>query len=1212
MDLESFSEGVILHQCGKRYESGKIYTFVGTILVAVNPFKRLDIYGPEVIEKFRHASTSSEAIEPHVYAISSLALQHLKSDRMSQSVLISGESGAGKTETTKKILEYLAVVAGKDERRSSTVNVAQQILQSNPVLESFGNAKTGRNNNSSRFGKWMELNFTSSSKIKGCKIVNYLLEKSRITFQLPNERNYHVFYMLLTDAKLKGALQLGDASNYFYLNQSGCETVAGRDDSQELKEMMQAFNNLEFAKKQQDEIFKCLAGILNLGNVKFQPAGNDTVEVANASFLVQACDLLGLNQAEIAKALCFRKMESREGVIQIPLDQTKAENQRDALAKEIYYQIFDSLVRKVNEAIYKGPGDDDLSIGVLDIYGFELFETNSFEQLCINYANEKLQYFFNKVIFEGEMQMYKAEGISCDKITFQDNQECLDLIEKKTVGILAKLDEELVVPNGSDQKFCDKCHSAFSNHPFYKKSLKAPNDFIVRHFAGEVVYRSDNFMEKNKDTLAEVLTNSLEHSNNGLVKSIFTYSKEHSMASSPTMRSGGPTTKKVTIAKSFKNNLDTLMTALNSTAPHFIRCVKSNSSQKPMVFEAPLCLRQLKYAGLFEAIRIRKSGYAYRFPHDYFVRKYYLCCSRGQGLNDRQYAEAIMEDIEAQSNGTIDRDDWAVGNSKVFIKTRKPRIVMEEIRNRAIEQHVVILQSFFRMGLAKIHTFAAKYEQIKLKKEELRKKRELEEKRKEEALKRKAEREAREAAERARKEKAEEERKEKERVEREEKEKLLKSVSLIQGVCRMFHAKRASKVMRMAKTLHNAILCRDEHVLSSAIKAGKKLSSINRKIKSLIERANGVLGEVYEEQDLKADILLAIEENNIDELRRVLEMAKGRKMMEEPEAKHAKKLLEELLHRDAAIERLELLTCMGNQNAVLENADELREAIDEALKYGVEARIVGKAEKFYDKVSTLLPIRNKMRMAVELASRKMILESLEERKEFCRTHGNEFCKEEQVAMKQMLRMFSYEVQLKGGENITPPDGDADASEFDDIRLPKWAFEQMLTIQDAEDEKLKNLELKAMERRLGNDYEKMREVRRAFKWVVHYSTWRHPDHEEMIEKKYSTGTFTSQNPEEANMYDGQSKFRKARSGGNKTPKKGKQGLMSGTALRDKSIKKEAIPRQSTKAKSSGYGQGRTKIGVKKTAVPKSERKLQEMMKEYSAFYDTHRIPLDWCP
>ena len=215
-------------------------------------------------------------------------------------------------------------------------------------------------------------------------------------------------------------------------------------------------------------------------------------------------------------------------------------------------------------------------------------------------------------------------------------------------------------------------------------------------------------------------------------------------------------------------------------------------------------------------------------------------------------------------------------------------------------------------------------------------------------------------------------------------------------------------------------------------------------------------------------------------------------------------------------------------------------------------------------------------------------------------------------MKQMLRMFSYEVQLKGGENITPPDGDADASEFDDIRLPKWAFEQMLTIQDAEDEKLKNLELKAMERRLGNDYEKMREVRRAFKWVVHYSTWRHPDHEEMIEKKYSTGTFTSQNPEEANMYDGQSKFRKARSGGNKTPKKGKQGLMSGTALRDKSIKKEAIPRQSTKAKSSGYGQGRTKIGVKKTAVPKSERKLQEMMKEYSAFYDTHRIPLDWCP
>ena len=1059
----------------------------------------------------------------------------------------------------------------------------------------------------------MELNFTSSCKIKGCKIVNYLLEKSRITFQLPNERNYHVFYMMMTDTKLKDALMLGDASKYFYLNQSGCETVAGRDDKEEHKEMMQAFNDLDFSKTQQDEIFKTLAGILNLGNVKFQEAPNDEVEVANASFLVQACDFLGVKQADVAKALCFKKLETRDGVIHSPLDETQAENQRDALFKEIYYQIFDFLVRKVNDAIYKGAGDDGLSIGVLDIYGFELFETNSFEQLCINYANEKLQHFFNKVIFQGEMQMYKSEGISCDQITFQDNQECLDLIEMKTTGILAKLDEELVVPNGSDQKFCDKCHSAFSKHPFYKKSLKAPNDFVIRHFAGEVTYRSDDFMEKNKDTLAETLTNALEHSSNSLVKTIFTYSKEHSIASSSPTKRAGATTKKVTIAKSFKSNLDNLMTALNSTAPHFIRCVKSNSSQKPMVFEAPLCLRQLKYAGLFEAIRIRKSGYAYRFPHDYFVRKYYLCCSRGQGLNDKQYAEAIMEDIEAQSNGVIDRDDWAVGNSKVFIKTRKPRIVMEDIRNRAIEKHVVVLQSFFRMGLAKIHTFAAKYELIKQKKEELRRKRELEEKRKEEALKRKREREEREAAARAKKEKEEEERKEIERIEREKKEKLLKSVSLIQGICRMFHAKRACKVMKLARKLQEAIMSRNEHLITHAIKLGKKLATVNRRIKTLVDRANGVLSEVYDEQDVKAEILLAIEENDVEELRRVLEMAKGRGMMNEPEAKHAKKLLDELIHREGAVDRLNMLTCMGNQNAVLENADELREAIDEAIRYGAGENVVAKAEKFYDKVKTLLPIRNKMRMAVELASRKMILESLEERKEFCRTHGNEFCKEEQVAMKQMLRMFSYEVQLKGGENITPPDTDGTTdADFNDIRLPRWAFEQMLTIQDQEDEKLKNLELKAMERRLGNDYEKMREVRRVFKWVVCYSTWRHPDHEEMIEKKYSTGVYSGQNPEEAAMYAGESKYRKTQREASAKKEKKEAGLMSGSALRDKTVRKEAIPRASTKLGSSGYGQGRTKVGKKKKVIPKAERKLNEMMKEYSAFYDTHRIPLDWCP
>ena len=283
--------------------------------------------------------------------------------------------------------------------------------------------------------------------------MNYLLEKSRVVFQIPNERNYHVLYMLINDAALKSKLKLGAASQYHYLNQSGCEVVKGRDDAQEQKEMIQAMNILEFTQDQQSDIFKSLAGILNLGNIKFDElsntGGEDQVQIANKDYLNAACEHLGVDRSNIDKALCFRRMETREGVIQIPLTVEQARNQCDAMAKEIYRQIFDFLVRKVNDTIFNGPGDSGLSIGVLDIFGFELFEVNSFEQLCINYANEKLQYFFNAVIFEGEMQMYRSEGIDCEKIVFQDNQACLDLIEAKT-GILSKLDEEVRSPTTTD------------------------------------------------------------------------------------------------------------------------------------------------------------------------------------------------------------------------------------------------------------------------------------------------------------------------------------------------------------------------------------------------------------------------------------------------------------------------------------------------------------------------------------------------------------------------------------------------------------------------------------------------------------------------------------------------------------------------------------------------------------------------------------------
>ncbi|GMI30161.1 hypothetical protein TeGR_g7112 [Tetraparma gracilis] len=1228
IDLESFSEGIILHQCRARYQKDLIYTFVGTILVAVNPFRALPIYTDEYINRHRSQARGSESPDPHVFAVAALALEHLASDQASQSVLISGESGAGKTETTKKILEYLASVAGKDSRRTSTVNVAQQILQSNPILESFGNAKTGRNNNSSRFGKWMELNFTPEAKIKGCRIVNYLLEKSRVVWQIPNERNYHVFYMMINDDKLKSKLKLGAASQYHYLNQSGCEVVKGRNDAEEHADMIRAMNDLEFKDETQSDIFAGLAGILNLGNISYDElsntSGEDQVQIANKDYLLQACSHLGLDKTDVDKALCFRRMETREGVIQIPLNVKQAQDLRDAMAKEIYRLIFDFLVRRVNETIFNGPGESGLSIGVLDIFGFELFEVNSFEQLCINYANEKLQYFFNAVIFEGEMQMYRAEGIDCEQITFQDNQPCLDLIEAKG-GILSKLDEELVVPNGSDAKFVQKLHSSFDKHTFYRTSLKNKQDFVVKHFAGEVTYRSDDFMEKNRDSLAEPLTEALEKSTVKLVRELFEFSKNDT---GHTGSGGSPSKgslKKPTIGKKFKSNLDTLMEALNSTAPHFIRCVKSNSKQAPKVFESPLCLRQLKYAGLFEAIRIRKSGYAYRFNHDYFVRKYYVCTSKSVDGN-KAYCTAIMEDLQAKSDGGITSDDWAVGNSKVFIKTRKPRLLIEEIRNAAISHHVVVLQSFFRMGIAKIRTFAAKYEAIRKKKEALKKAREEEEARKAEEEAKKAEREAREAEEKAKREAEERERAEEVREEKEKAAKLNGAVSRIQGICRIFHAKRAAKVMRTIRRLHEAIHARECEGLQRAIKAVKREATYSRKVANLMDHAREVLNEVYEELDLKAEIEEAIEKESVEMLKMVLTKAAERKMTGAPEAVYASQLLEKILNRDDAKERLNMLTYTGNANAVLENADELEEAIRQAVALGVDQDVVSHAEKYYEKVQTLLPIRNKMRVAVELASRKMVLEGLEERREFCKVHGDDFCKEEMTAMKNMLRMFSFEVQLKGGETITPPKADSGESNiqgndggFDDIRLPKWCFEQLQTVQNAEDAKTRDFEIRQMERRLGS-HEKMREVRRVYKWVCQYSTWRHPDHEAMIEAKYLPGgSFSLEDAEDANVLVSQNKHRILMEREEKKKQEERRikeaGLQSGSATRDRSVRKQATFRQTgKKGGSSGYGQGQIKRGThkKKAPVPTAEKQLNQMMKDYASFYDTHRIPLDWCP
>jgi myosin heavy subunit len=475
VELEAFSEGAILYQMRKRYENDDIYTYVGKILTAINPFKRLPIYTEKKMVMYRkQAGTGQQPPDPHVFAIGAMAYHEMKTNKQSQSVLISGESGAGKTETTKKVLQYLAFVAG------SGMGVEKQILQSNPVTEAFGNAKTLRNNNSSRFGKWMKIDFDRQSKIIGCEIVNYLLETSRVTIQSKGERNYHFFYMMCvgSNAEEKAKYFLRPPEDYEYLNKSGCikiETGEHSDDVHEWKETIEAVNTLEFSPEEMHSVLCISSAVLLLGNLEFADGGNEDSTVKDITLLTQAATLLGCDPDQMKNSLTVRKltMRGRSSVTMIPLPPKKAKEVTDAMGKALYSKQFDWLITRVNQTLVHPGGV--LHCGVLDIFGFEVFKENYFEQMCINYANEKLQSHFNDMIFKAEIGLYEAEGVPVDQITYEDNAKCLMLIEAKKCSILSLLDEELVIPKATDDTFVSKLHRTFGEKKVRAAAHSSPN-----------------------------------------------------------------------------------------------------------------------------------------------------------------------------------------------------------------------------------------------------------------------------------------------------------------------------------------------------------------------------------------------------------------------------------------------------------------------------------------------------------------------------------------------------------------------------------------------------------------------------------------------------------------------------------------------------------------------------------------------------------------
>eukprot|EP01094_Clydonella_sp_ATCC50884_P015120 TRINITY_DN2569_c0_g1_i1.p1 TRINITY_DN2569_c0_g1~~TRINITY_DN2569_c0_g1_i1.p1 ORF type:complete len:1924 (-),score=743.67 TRINITY_DN2569_c0_g1_i1:162-5840(-) len=680
--VDNMNEGLIIHNLRERFKRNQIYTNIGTILVSVNPFQRLPLYTPSMIDKYFH-SGGNRRLPPHVFAIADNAYKAMVYDHKNQSILISGESGAGKTEATKQCLSFFAEVAGSEN------GVEERVIQANPILEAFGNAKTVRNNNSSRFGKYMEIHFNKRGKIVGARTENYLLEKSRVVFQAEGERTYHIFYQLVKGNLARRYKLKPNPEEYRYLRGSGCTAVEDIDDKAEFVDLCKAMETLGFTEEERDWLFSVTAACLHIGNVEFQMNKEDTAAaISNRRQVGIAAELLEVKPQTLEKALLSRTMEiPGQDPTTIPFDVAGALEAADALVKAIYGTAFDWLVQRINESLKVDSKESHSFIGVLDIFGFEIFEHNSFEQMCINFANEKLQQHFNNYTFKLEEQCYQQERIKFDHIEFIDNQPILDLIEKRPSGLLVLLDEEIRFPKGSDETWCAKVKQKHEKSDHFKRVMKVDTDFIINHYAGTVKYDAKGFLDKNKDLLYDDLQTLLSTSENARTKELFP----------PPLDKGK---KKTSLGGQFRQQLNDLMGKLNSTEPHYVRCVKPNSAKSPTEFNSVMSLEQLRYAGVFEAIAIRQQGYPFRRTHADFVRRYRCLALKEDGwlklsaTSDKLLCEELLK-ISKQ-----DFSDVQTGQSMMLYRAPEQR-VMELLRNLSLERIALRIQAFTRGCIAR-------------------------------------------------------------------------------------------------------------------------------------------------------------------------------------------------------------------------------------------------------------------------------------------------------------------------------------------------------------------------------------------------------------------------------------------------------------------------------------------------------------------------------
>ncbi|KAJ6107830.1 Myosin tail [Penicillium sp. IBT 18751x] len=674
-ELTHLNEASVVHNLHTRYQSDLIYTYSGLFLVTINPYCPLPIYTNEYVKMYK--GRGREETRPHIFAMADEAFRNLVEEGENQSILVTGESGAGKTENTKKVIQYLAAVATSDTPygRSGTKNLSnlsQQILRANPILEAFGNAQTVRNNNSSRFGKFIRIEFSRSGQICGAWIDWYLLEKSRVVKPNATERNYHIFYQLLqgADNKTREKLLLDNMQiEDFAYTRDGNDSIVGVSDQDEWNSLIEAFHVMNFSEEDQLCILRTIAAVLHLGNVTI---AKESIRADQAALgrdgyasVEKACQLLGIAPEPFVEGLLHPRVRAgREWVkkVQTPEQVRLA---LDALSKGIYERGFGDLVTRINNQLGRSMADDNYFIGVLDIAGFEIFDNNSFEQLCINYTNEKLQQFFNHHMFVLEQEEYAREQIEWQFIDFgKDLQPTIDLIElTNPIGIFSCLDEDCVMPKATDKTFTEKLHSLWDRKTPKYRAARLNQGFVLTHYAAEVEYTTNDWLEKNKDPMNDNITRLLADSDQKHVASLFSDCAESSEGSeNPRNRVKKGLFR--TVAQRHKEQLSSLMAQLHSTHPHFVRCILPNHKKRPKMLHAPLVLDQLRCNGVLEGIRIARTGFPNRLTFAEFRQRYEVLCKHmPKGYVEGQSAAQIMLEKLA-----MDKAWYRVGRTKVFFR----------------------------------------------------------------------------------------------------------------------------------------------------------------------------------------------------------------------------------------------------------------------------------------------------------------------------------------------------------------------------------------------------------------------------------------------------------------------------------------------------------------------------------------------------------------